>query len=90
MLMLFLNLQWERNVNLILEGIPNLRTIIIEALYRYIIDTFSSKSKMRLSRKMIMQIIIDHNLYNPLNCVLEKTIQKLIRHETESVSYKIL
>ena len=36
---------------------------MIEALSRYMIASFYSMEKMRLSRKMIMQFIIDHTYF---------------------------
>ena len=60
---------------------------MIEALSRYMIASFYSMEKMRLSRKMIMQFIIDHTYFTHIR---EKTSQKLIHHETDSVLYEII
>ena len=61
---------------------------MIEALSRYMIASFSSMEKMKLSRKMVMKFINDHTYFT--RCIREKTIQKLIHHETESVLYEII
>ena len=61
---------------------------MIEALSRHMIDSFYSMEKMRLSCKMIMRFIIDHTYFT--HYIREKTIQKLIHHETDSVLYEII
>ena len=61
---------------------------MFETLSRYMIASFYSTEKMRLSRKIIMQFIIDNTYFT--HSIREKTIQKLIHHETDSVLYEII
>ena len=61
---------------------------MIEALSRHMIASFYSMEKMGLSRKMIMQFIIDHTYFT--HYIRKKTIQKFIHHETDSVLYEII
>ena len=61
---------------------------MIEALSIYMIASFSSMEQMRLSRKMIIQFIIDHTYFTDF--IMGKTIQKRIHHETDSVLYEII